>query len=152
MRLNRSKMVVGIRPSCTYERQTWGLHKAEVEPSWWAWPTPVKHERTRQPSLTEGLTDAVKRPWPPVYFAAEDENIVSQSSTVRSFPRAGRTSEGTRRGTVKVPTSLRPTPIEGSLNPEWVELLLGFPPGWTSGVAGQHGGAKLNTRGSRKGK
>jgi len=38
-----------------------------------------------------------------------------------------------------------------ALNPEWVELLMGLPVGWTS-PAGQQGGAPTSTHGSRRGR
>lgn len=101
------------------------------------WPTPTAadarnpgpaREGTRQGS--DGLASAA---WATPMARDHRSGVVSDEVfEARSRPlseQVGRTSPG-------------------MLNPAWVEALMGFPPGWTSG--GQPDEAKDSTRGSRR--
>lgn len=94
-----------------------------------AWPTPtVKGNDNRaglSPTSGDGLATAV-RLWP----------------TACATDYKGSSVPGQRRD------QLSEAEVAGTLNPEWVEMLMGFPPGWTS-IDGPPDEAKPSTPKSR---
>lgn len=83
------------------------------------WPTPTVHGNHNQPGSSKtagwGLSSAVKLWQTPV---ADD--AVSRP--------AGKWNS---RGEPKLSAQVRPSPLNGQLNPDWVEWLMGWPAGWT---------------------
>lgn len=129
------------------------------------WPTPtVKGNDNRaglSPTSGDGLGTAVRDPWP--------------TPRAGDGPKGGPNQRGTK-GDLALPSAVQPwaTPAArdvtrgkgwgdqpernarplseqaaGTLNPEWVEMLMGFPPGWTD-IGGPLVAAPASTKTRRR--
>jgi hypothetical protein len=126
----------GMRPDGSKVQVT--LNAAVANP----WPTPTAGDAKASGSAgysTESgrsagvtLTDATVRAW----------------LTPGANDFKGSSHPGQRRGQLDEATENEPG-AKGSLNPAWVEALMGFPAGWTL-IGGPQGAVKRNTSGSRR--
>ncbi len=129
-----------------------------------AWPTPTvrgNHNRKREGTASgDGLVTAVKR-WPTPKSSDADRGdcpgerrrrspALISAVKMKPWPtplssdwKSGKASAATRG---KNSRPLREQ-VGDTLNPDWVEPLMGFPVGWTL-CAGQHGKGSANTDGS----
>lgn len=99
-----------------------------------AWPTPTVHgnynRKGSSPTSGDGLATAVNWPTP---TARDWKDGDCRNASVEANGLLGR-------------VALEHQP-KGSLNPDWVEALMGFSPGWTDGLPDE---AKPSTRGNRR--
>ena len=99
-----------------------------------AWPTPTvcgNHNRAgSSPKSGDGLATAVNRPTP----------------TSRDWKDGDCRNANVEQNNLLGRVALEHQP-RGSLSPDWVETLMGFPAGWTDGLPDA---TKPNTRGSRR--
>ena len=131
------------------------------------WPTPTvrgNHNRKRAGTASgDGLVTAVKRgkAWPTPKASDADRGDCPGErrrrspaliSAVKMKPWATPTARDWKSGKASAATmdrNSRPLSeqVGDTLNPDWVEPLMGFPVGWTR-CAGQHGKDSANTIGS----
>lgn len=135
------------------------------------WPTPLTddaHQLTRKSGMFKSLTRAVMFPTPTVHGnnnrkGASQKSGDGLATVVRQMFLSPTASDG-KRATMsmdmlrkaKVNGNLsqqiahsEQSKIGGALNPEWVEWLMGFPPGWTD-LDAESAWKDLATRSSRK--
>lgn len=102
------------------------------------WPTPTvcgNHNRKgASPTSGDGLVTAVRQ-WPTPTASQHNFSESPESFFARRGILKAKKNNGNGAGTplavaVKAPQGV-PVQYEGNLNPDWVEALMGFPPGWT---------------------
>jgi hypothetical protein len=127
--------VTGMTPDGK-KRQVDLAHSVRTEQSPQGWPTPTASEQEQR---TTRRTPSQKAGKHGLYLSAEvhEEERAWPSPLARDH-RSGKASEETLQKNARplnevavATTACADGERPGSLNPAWVEQLLGFPPGWT---------------------
>ena len=110
-----------------WEQTMWAHHTGGRESG--LWPTPTardgKSGKGKQPRQCSELNSTVERMWPTP--RAQDAKHGAATEWELNTDHAG------TRDSLRVQVEHRKTEVEagGSLNPAWVEWLMGYPSGWT---------------------
>lgn len=115
----------GFNQPSQWERNTDPLHVAVVKPlEWTGWPTPVATNAKEAGEAFprdggDSLNQAVVKPWPTPHGMADEANPRKQGPSGNELGFA-------------VNQEVKPEDhVPGSLNPDWVDTLQGFPVGWS---------------------
>jgi hypothetical protein len=105
------------------------------------WPTPVSSDyKHRGPgSKQQGLADAVRHLIPEISGLPSGGGDTGTKKELFLTPRAGDTGKGEKKETFikrtgdKTDACFQSLPAQagGQLSADWVEALMGYPPGWT---------------------
>lgn len=130
-----------MRGGDVFEHPTWEHHTTEIAGSVspGTWPTPQKFEGQMDKNL-EWYEERAKTLKVQKSLQVEAQryctpDLREQGAEVRRWPtptksdHKGSSKPGQRKGQLSEATE---PGYPGRLNPEWVEMLMGFPPGWTS--------------------
>lgn len=124
-----------MRNGHVYALPMWERHTSENASS--LWRTPQAHDAKSskvQAGYTTDLTHQVNRSWP---------TPTTNDARNATLPPSQQERDG-------MAGTLRRSGHQGSLNPSWVEVLMGFPSGWTD-IDGLVGLEKSSEIGSRPG-